>query len=1127
MAVKTDIAGGGEAGITLAELHQAMNAADPRAFFVAPRVLRRVIKHDRQITSVGLQAPHRKSYMIAREPLLAIVDRDELNPVRQLPDTVILLAQPDAEQLASLTREDALLRSWRLLYHASIHVALDARLDAGELTPAAVRERIHRIGQAEFDEIRNVLRHEEFLLPPRDDPTVFVEFAAVFLELRHFAPPMLAQYFPGIDDVETIEAILAEDVDGAGLLKQTRPEGAPHPSELTDSLPLGLPPQDAEHEPEPRSQSRFRKLTRRAQRVAELGNVVRAAILRTKAAELTTPKRGDQTRLEARADIDALVRRLRDALNFGTDDAQRWRSALLALLEQCPRGVWTAEARLLYDLQKVCVDFEREIYTVDLVGWIVSLGRQAVRRPLPSQREVLMCKHLRGAAARLAAARISDRQRRRLGALLGSATQRAESSLRDNFRPRIRRVLENAGLTGENLAERVSRKKVVEELLDQIVRRGFLTLGDLRDAVSRNRVKIPDLTGARELWRGDRLLRTNEGLARGLDGVYHPAEVYLRWLQRLSAAGFGTRLGRAITKYVVLPFGAAFVVIVFFTQLPHLLHLAEETALALSPSFLAWWGTLGLFFFGLVNSPAFRWQMVLGLKAVHKATVAGIDLMVRTLRLPQVRRFLRSRWFMAIRRYLLRPLIFSALALLLLVLLGADSYQHPFGALMIFLGMNVVVNSRLGRDMEEITNDWAVNAWRHFQVRVLSGLFYLIVDLSRAFLEAVDRLLYAVDEWLRFKSGESAITFGLKAVMGVVWFVVTYVLRFCINLLIEPQINPIKHFPVVTVSHKLLLPTLPFILEPVLTKVLGDKVLAETIAWAVTWGIPGVFGFLVWELKENWRLYAANRPEMLQPCRIGHHGETMLRFMKPGIHSGTLPKTYKKLRRAERKAQRSGHRRSSRKYLEKLSEIKHVVRQFVQRELVVLLEDSRAWSHPLTIGDVAISSNSIRVELLCSRWDDAGVWIAFEEQSGWLLGSIAEPGWIGRLDADERDVFRNALLGLYKLCGVDLVRQQIEACFHPRQVTYDISREGLVVWPEEGYQTEVVYDLEQDPLEPHVRGRPPAVEPPTLSPPKLFFKLSPIAWSGWVSTWEEAEQGHGERLVQRVHILPANLERVT
>ena len=58
-------------------------------------------------------------------------------------------------------------------------------------------------------------------------------------------------------------------------------------------------------------------------------------------------------------------------------------------------------------------------------------------------------------------------------------------------------------------------------------------------------------------------------------------------------------------------------------------------------------------------------------------------------------------------------------------------------------------------------------------------------------------------------------------------------------------------------------------------KSLGLKsVQAKTYATTIAFLIPGIFGFLVWELKENWRLYGANRPRQLKPVPIGHHGET-------------------------------------------------------------------------------------------------------------------------------------------------------------------------------------------------------------------------------------------------------------
>ena len=112
--------------------------------------------------------------------------------------------------------------------------------------------------------------------------------------------------------------------------------------------------------------------------------------------------------------------------------------------------------------------------------------------------------------------------------------------------------------------------------------------------------------------------------------------------------------------------------------------------------------------------------------------------------------------------------------------------------------------------------------------------------------------------------------------------------RFAVNLLLDPQINPIKHFPVVTVSHKLLLPMVPG-----LARSLGWTLHRTTL---VVSGIPGIFGFLAWELKENWRLYRARtRRTRCGPKWSATNGETVLRLMRPGFHSGTLPKLYARL----------------------------------------------------------------------------------------------------------------------------------------------------------------------------------------------------------------------------------------
>ena len=55
--------------------------------------------------------------------------------------------------------------------------------------------------------------------------------------------------------------------------------------------------------------------------------------------------------------------------------------------------------------------------------------------------------------------------------------------------------------------------------------------------------------------------------------------------------------------------------------------------------------------------------------------------------------------------------------------------------------------------------------------------------------------------------------------------------------------------------------------------------LAGRAAGVVLFFIPGFAGFLVWELKENWRLYAASQPATLRPEVVGSHGETVRRLL--------------------------------------------------------------------------------------------------------------------------------------------------------------------------------------------------------------------------------------------------------
>ena len=78
------------------ELEQNLRAVEPALRLVSPRVLRRVIKRDRNLPGLGLRVPHRKSYVIPRDRLLTLAELPELGlePSNDLPSMVVLMEQP-------------------------------------------------------------------------------------------------------------------------------------------------------------------------------------------------------------------------------------------------------------------------------------------------------------------------------------------------------------------------------------------------------------------------------------------------------------------------------------------------------------------------------------------------------------------------------------------------------------------------------------------------------------------------------------------------------------------------------------------------------------------------------------------------------------------------------------------------------------------------------------------------------------------------------------------------------------------------------------------------------------------------------------------------------------------------
>ena len=1163
--------------MSLADLEGIFAQTDPAVLLVPPRILRRVIKQDRGFGGLGMQVPHYKSYVIRRDALLCIADRAELGvpPDRDVSETVILLPQPDAARLRSLSPETILRRCWRFLFHARVHLALEAR----PLDQAAISDRVRRLGSAVFNEARAVLRQDNFLLPharrsfprkgrresaPRARFTrssrlciwscvssraiccrAISRRSSTLMRLSAFSPRMWTP--KRCSPHSTREGAALPEVPAAD-----NDTPAPPPAYEAPVIPAA----DNDQRPD-------------ADSAAARGNDVRAARILCRASD----------RPAAQAAIRRLCERLQKALQFPAAETAQWRASLETLLEPAAGSLWPVEARLLYDLQRVCVDQEKEIYALDLVEWAVTWGRRPVKRLLPHQPFVLTVKYLRRALRRLRAARMPDDARHRLHGLLTNAVHHAEKRLRERFRPLIVGALDDVALRPANFPERVARDTVVEEMLDRIVERGFLTMGDVRDAIARNRLKLPDLANPAEVILGDQLLKANRRLAVAIDGVYRRGEIYMRWLQRLSSVFFGNAIGRFLVLFLILPLGGACVVV----KGPHLvsgeLHdvtrrlsrltggenpahkpalpegetPAEPVSLGVhdsagaspSPS-----GTVSehpspmhhgaghhsglqfdqsdvvplilasLFFLGLLHSARFRravWMVVFVISRGLRLIL--YDLPAACLRLPLVRRVLLSRAYLALYWFVFKPLFWSAPLALVLYAAGVEAGSAVAAGGLAFVAVLVLVNSRLGLRAEEACTDALVRGWYLLRDDLVPGLFRRIMGFFKWLLEGLDRIIYTFDEWLRFRTGDSRFSMVVKPVLGLTWFAMTYVVRIAINLFIEPTLNPIKHFPVVTVSAKLLLPLIPTVNAAVfgLMSPLVGRSIGHVLAVLAILMLPGIAGFLVWELKENWKLYRANQADELKPVTVGGHGETMLRLMRPGFHSGTLPKLYAKLRHYER----SRYAPRLRKRREDLHHVEEAVRHFAERNLLAVLAGSHGWSQPLFVGAVQAATNRIRIKIACTDHNiltgpghqpgengavpAPAFEIVFEEQTGRLVGGVAQSGWLEHLGDEERRTVADALAGFYKLAGVDLVREQV-ATVLPQDAAWSMDGDWLVVW-----QSGRIVDYRLN-------------DASALPWDRVLFSRAPLKWADWVEAWQRDQDGKGHEppLLPDVRFLPGS-----
>src|SRR5262249_40812213 len=158
-------------------------------------------------------------------------------------------------------------------------------------------------------------------------------------------------------------------------------------------------------------------------------------------------------------------------------------------------------------LQKIARDAGREVFVVDVAEWVRTLGRRPIKRSLPHARVVILLMHLKAAQRQLIRSRLAEAARSVLNELFHGEVHRTEHRIREAMGPVITNALTDAGFCPASRVETVARDKVVAELLDRVCDRAALRIGDLRDAIARNQLKMPDLAGPGEFVTRDPLLR--------------------------------------------------------------------------------------------------------------------------------------------------------------------------------------------------------------------------------------------------------------------------------------------------------------------------------------------------------------------------------------------------------------------------------------------------------------------------------------------------------------------------------------------------------------------------------------------------------------------------------------------
>ena len=239
---------------------------------------------------------------------------------------------------------------------------------------------------------------------------------------------------------------------------------------------------------------------------------------------------------------------------------------------------------------------------------------------------------------------------------------------------------------------------------------------------------------------------------------------------------------------------------------------------------------------------------------------------------------------------------------------------------------------------------------------------------------------------------------------------------------------------------------------------------------------------------------------------IGTHGETIPQLLKIGFHSGTIPKLFMKLRKAEQDAVTRSDWRKARTLRLDLQTIKERLARFIERDLLIpMQQNNKSFIRPLRVSEISLGINRIEAEM--TGMDDNGYAsfkISLELIDGMLMGSVSKPGGTLALNEQQNRCLSLGIAGLYKFAGIEISKEQISSNLPSWVTDWKIYEGNLVLFSEK--QSTILVPIKNGETQPRlqINRSENSCNLETLDFERLLFSRQPLTWQDWSDGWDRS-----------------------